>query len=408
MLRHASGRWITGLLLPLIAVALPLHGGGSSRGDLVYVSTDDGVAIVDSATGSSTLDAKHAMPSGDWSRVIGTHHARHGTLVESIDPTGVEPVVRQKLDGNLRVRAVSHEGDLIALMPRDPEHYGNDGVYAPARRESTRIVVTTFDGRDPRPFDLDANVEPEAFSVDGTALFVIQYLPPMDPDRYRVRRLDLATGDLGDVFTHDKLIQGNMRGLAFDQAAAPDGTKLYTLYQKYTGETFVHLLDLQNQTAQCVLLPNSFGGHAADMAITARPDGAVFVVDPIVHEIAELDPVRHGVAQTRKYDAPKGDGPVVATATGDAIFVARGDEIAELGEPGLAPANRWSFDSDVEAIHVSADRILYIAVRDRLIAITLAGESSTLDPLLDLEVDGISGIGESLPVTSKNTVQCAC
>ena len=407
MLRFTNARWATALLVPLVMV-VPLHAGDGPHRDLVYLATDRGVAVVDSTTGEKTLSAKNAMPSGDWSLVVGTHRAKGRTIVDVMDPAGGAPVMQQQIDGNLEVRAVSHQGDLVALMPRDPEKYGNDGVYAPASRTTTRIVVTRLDGMDPYSFDLDANVEPEAFSADGSALFVIQYLPPMDPDRYRVRRLDLVTGELADVFTDDKLIQGDMRGTAFDQASAPDGSRLYTLYRKHTGETFVHLLDLVNHTAQCVLLPNHFGTKPAAMAITARADGAVFVVDPAVHEIAELAPEHHGVAQSRPYDALDGDDRVVAAATDDAIFVGSGNEVVELREPGLEPGGRWELDSEVEALHVGANGILYIAVRDRLLAVARDDIASVAEPLLEVEVDGIRGIGDSLPVTAKGTVDCAC
>jgi hypothetical protein len=292
-------------------------------------------------------------------------------------------------------------------MPKNPRRYGDEGIYAPARRQETRIVVTRLAGT-PRTYDVAANIEPEAFSADGRALFVIQYKPALDPDRYRVRRLDLMTGELEDVFTNDKLIQGDMRGRAFDQAAAPDGSKLYTLYRKHTGETFVHLLDLVNQTAQCVLLPSNFGTDAAAMAITTAPDGAVFVVDPQVQEIAELDPARHGVAQSLPYRAPEYGEPVVAAASAESIFVASTNHVAQLRRHDLGVIDTWTLENEVEAIHASASGILYIALPDRLLAVSLSDVAEGLLPVLDVKIDDIRGIGDALPVTAKGSVQCAC
>jgi hypothetical protein len=405
MLRHTSGRWLTGLLVPLAALVLPFHPGGDTTTGLVYVSTNDGISVLDSSSGEETRLANNAMPSGDWSLVVGAHRTTKGTSVLAIDPSSYSPLRQQQFDGNLQVRAVSHSGDIVALMPK---RYRNDGVYAPGNRRSTKIVVTRLHGELPNTYNLDANVEPEAFSADGTALFVIQYKPAMNPDRYRVRRLDLGTGQLSDVYTNDKLIQGDMRGVAYDQAAAPDGSKLYTLYRKHTGETFVHLLDLVNQTAQCVLLPNNFGQDAAAMAITTRPDGAVFVVDPVVREIAELDPQRHGVASNRSYKGIKSDRPVVAAATDQAIFVASGNKVVELSEPGLEVQATRTVDSRVESLLVGSNQVLYIALRDRLIGMRLDSLYAIREQLLDVKIDGIRGIGDALPQTAKGTVECAC
>ncbi len=134
----------------------------------------------------------------------------------------------------------------------------------------------------------------------------------------------------------------------------------------------------------------------------------MFVVDPAVQEIAELAPEHHGVAQSRPYDAPDGNGPVVAAATDDAIFVGSGDEVVELRGPGLEPGGRWTLDAEVEALHVGANGILYYAVQDRLLAVARDDIASVAEPLLEVEVDGIRGIGDSLPVTAKGTVDCAC
>ena len=45
---------------------------------------------------------------------------------------------------------------------------------------------------EPRRYMLAGNFEPEAFSLDGRALFVIEFSPPLAPYRYRVRSLDLG------------------------------------------------------------------------------------------------------------------------------------------------------------------------------------------------------------------------
>ena len=106
-------------------------------------------------------------------------------------------------------------------------------------------------------------MEPEAFSLSGDALFVIDFVPPLAPERYRVARLDLSRGAVDDVRSTEKELQEPMRGTARAQAVAPDGQRLYTLYERdATGnapaEAFVHVLDLVSETATCVDLPPEF------------------------------------------------------------------------------------------------------------------------------------------------------
>src|SRR5207244_13219195 len=114
-------------------------------------------------------------------------------------------------------------------------------------RAATDLVIARADGSPPRQYSLPGNLSPEAFSSDTDALFVIQYSPPMAPDRYRVRRLDLATGTIGDVASPDADLQADMRGTAQVQSFSPDGNRLYTLYTRIEGSrrrAFVHVLSL--------------------------------------------------------------------------------------------------------------------------------------------------------------------
>src|SRR5206468_3501415 len=80
------------------------------------------------------------------------------------------------------------------------------GAY-PGGRADTDIVVAGRGSASTFRHHLPGNLVPEAFSTDGRALFVIQYSPPLAPDRYRVRRLDVQSGRLDDVASPDKDLQ---------------------------------------------------------------------------------------------------------------------------------------------------------------------------------------------------------
>jgi hypothetical protein len=92
---------------------------------------------------------------------------------------------------------VSATGTLVALTA--------EGSHRPAGRERTTIVVADSSGARPaREFDLAGNFEPEAFSADDAYLFVLEYLPANAPEHYRVRRVELATGQVQPLLLRDK------------------------------------------------------------------------------------------------------------------------------------------------------------------------------------------------------------
>src|SRR5262245_15711210 len=186
---------LCGLLLFLsgIAAADSLEGEYGTGTSLLYLSSDRGITAVDSTSGNRAFTVDDSVPSGDWQQLVSAAPNDGATTrlrtVDAYDGDAAGDVV---LDGSLTIRAVSYRGDLVALSP---DARAVDGRQP--GRASTRLVVTSRDGLVPvRTYDVPANVEPEAFSTDGRALFVIQYLPPMNPDRYQVRRFDLTTGEL--------------------------------------------------------------------------------------------------------------------------------------------------------------------------------------------------------------------
>jgi hypothetical protein len=394
------------VLVVSVAGALPQPTASSG---LLYLGTRDGVTVIDAATGSTTLSAHDALSTGDWSRVVRARRAgNRATLVEALDPASGTVLRSQHFDARLDVRAVSRDGGLVALMPSEPGRYGGNGLYRPASRNTTRIVLTRVDGAPERTIDLDANVEPEAFSTDDTALFVIKYSPPLHPDRYRVTRLDLATGELGDVFTNEKELQGNMRGIAYSQVLSPDGTKLYTFYKKQDGEAFVHALSLDQQVANCIDLPEGFGEDPDAVAITTTPNGAyVVVVDGAARKVSELDAAELRVEHTRSFRGlPATHDRVVAAATAGHVFVSTNHLVVDLSRATLRPLDHWSAEGRVQALELGGSGLLYVAERNRVTAIDPQDRGRGW--ALHVDGGGIRTVSDSLPTTGKGYVQCAC
>src|SRR5262249_7874028 len=148
--------------------------------------------------------------------------------------------------------------------------------------------------------------EPEAFSLDDGRLFLIRYLPAVDPTAYRVSTLDLSRGRVYRTYSRDKSVTPRMPGVRLRQVYAPDGRQLYTLYPDEPsgwgsgavgygagyggssgwsdgthGVTFVHVLSLQDGWAYCANLPKGLWDESAGMeALAVSPDGrSLYVVD---------------------------------------------------------------------------------------------------------------------------------
>jgi hypothetical protein len=379
--------------------------------ELMYLGTRSGVTAVNSETGKSVFSAPGAVAAGGWSILAAARPlANARTRLEAIDPATGRVLEAGDLDGKLRVRTVSFDGRQIALMPRG---YGG-GLGKAEGRRTTRLVLANFDGAPARTLDIDANVEPEAFSTDKAALFVLQYKPPMHPNRYQVRRLDLATGRLADVFTNDKDIQGDMQGIARTQALSPDGNRLYTLYTKQEHgeqEAFVHVLSLDSQVANCVDLPKPFGRAPEALALTASPDGNhLYAADTQHGRVTEVDTRTLKVKRTDRISTfSSGQGPAAITASDSAIYVARGGKVSGFGVVSFNRFGTWRFGTAVRSLQVAVSEETELFIAERRRVTVLDGVNGTrLSHFPTPSADGVSHVGYMLPQTSIGSYQCAC
>jgi len=303
---------------------------------LLYGTTYGGVVTWDPESGA-IVSEQLGTHSPDWSTLASTDLSnRDQTLLRVTDARTGSARWSATFPGALEPRVLSHDGGLVALLPPPgtATPSGAETVATPlaadpqARpyplfgRSSTEVVVARADGSS-RTYHVDANVEPEAFSLDEEQLFVIQYSPATAPTGYRVRQLDLATGALQDMETPHAELLRDMPGSARRQLRSPDGKRLYTLYTERStpttpGRSFVHVLDLDEEWAHCVDLPPAFarGSQASGALAIANDSQRLFVADAENRALALVDPT----------------GPLVVK---EAILDAT---VTSVGEPGASPA----------------------------------------------------------------------
>jgi hypothetical protein len=257
-------------------------------------------------------------------------------------------------------------------------------------------------------------VEPEAFSLEGDALFVIDFVPPLAPERYRVARLDLGSGRVGDVRSNEEELQEPMRGTARAQVMAPDGRRLYTLYTRDAtatdpAEAFVHVLDLEEQRATCVDLPGEFAVSQLG-ALAVSPSGThLYVAAPGDGVLAELDTGTLKV--TRTATGPTGSIGATARAAASAttLYVAVDNQITALAHDDLRIVDSWVAPGAVIGLKPSNDAdVLYVSLADRVLAL----DPRTMTTRRELDVpttDPIDHVAPALPpIPDDSYVKCAC
>ena len=396
-------------LLCLAGMSLLLAGcgralSGPETSDVLYLRSSRGVAVVEAGSGSATFALDSGVPSPTWNTIARGVVKGNATSVIAIDASSGKEQWVTMAWGKLRPKVVSADGSLVVLGPRNEPMYG----YGRAR---TRMVIASRDG-ETQEIDLEGNYEPEAFSTDGKSLFVIRFMPAGNPTRYQVRLLDLATGQVGGVYTPHEELQRAMGGTARIQAASPDGRRLYTLYTVGSGrdkQAFVHVLDLDAKWAHCIDLPDDFATDAdSATALTVSPDGSrVYVANSVTGGLLEIDAAALQVTRSTESSFDPGRAHAAADSAGN-VYVASGNRVVAFDLDGLR--DRWAADMPerVGGLQVTADEDrVFVGLRSEVGSLD-ASSGKTLEMIDPPGIDRIRQLGPVLEFEEPTIVKCAC
>ncbi|MGH2686977.1 MAG: YncE family protein, partial [Actinomycetota bacterium] len=327
------------------------------------------------------------------------------------------------VDGWFEPRLADRTGSAVIL---GEARVAGETAYLPAGRATTTLVLVRDDGSQ-RRLVLDGNFEPESFTADSTGVFVISYLPPLAPTEYQVRRLDLVTGLVEDVYSVDKSLQEAMGGTARTQAWAPDGRRLYTLYtvpvahgeRAGSRQAFVHVLSQDELWAHCVDLPAPFGDAAEDaVALAVSPAGdRLFVADRLSGTLAVVDTERLEVVRTVQQGSSPEPGPAFATTaasgpdgTGTTLWLGNGQEVSVVDGSSLGIDRSVRLSDPVVGMAPSADgRRLYVGTAKSIITLD-SGTLAQVDELRAPPLQGITavGVGAARLDSGATNLECAC
>jgi hypothetical protein len=312
------------------------------RGRL-FAETAAGLSVVDLSSGRIRGSYPGAVAGERWMRL---YQLDGGRLKIYDAATG--KLVEQAVAKGQKIKAVS--GRAVAVGP------------PVGPRTRTTISLTGDVGA--KTINLDGNIEPEAFSSNGELMYLLDYLPPGKPDRYRVRMYNVGTGKVTSLFTRSKQPvpldrEEEMRGTGRLAIHDPDMGALYTLYTHqdqhlHTRDlaaghdlspgvhAFVHVLSLNQGWAYCIDLPAPFGLGPPPAHVMALDSGArrLYVFDAstghvVVASTDDLEIKRSGLLGVQ----PPGQA-YAAAAEGRAYLAVGGRLVSADGET-LGPAGAW-------------------------------------------------------------------
>jgi hypothetical protein len=401
-----------GTLLILTACA-PYRGSAGlpepSPSKLLHVAVEDGVKAIDLDHGAVRFTLPPGIASPDGGRFFAASSVEEGTRLEVHSGADGTVLASQVVPGSQVPAVASRRGRLVALTPPSAQA----GHWLAAGRDQTDLVVADVERGSHRTYPLAGNYAPEAFASADDRLFVVEYLPALAPERYRVRQLDLATGQVLPVGARDKTVtvEEEMRGRSRTQVLAPDGSRLYTLYVRDedhlhvrdypeaggTGQpnsqvkAFVHVLSLTEGWAFCLDLPMPFGtGPAEAHALALSPDGQRLYVASATSgfSYAVADTATLQIVSVQRKNAPMTylpGAPALLRAAGDGtLYLATGRELVAL-DRGRRGGYRRALAEPLLGMDLSADgsRLTAISASRLTVFDPATGEVRTELPLGD-------------------------
>jgi DNA-binding beta-propeller fold protein YncE len=359
------------LAVALVAAACAAPAAPTAT-DVVFFESAHGITVTDNRGTVLSTDATVANP--DRTRLYAVRADRLVTF---------DPVTNRELAGvtvprGRTARVVSTDGTRVALTDGD-------------RKARARTTIVVADTRSSRTLDLAGNFEPEAFSTDNTHLFVLEYLPANAPTRYRVRKVDVTTGEVQPLLLRDKTIvpagaEEEMRGEGRQAVLSPDRSRLYTLYLHQgdhehtrdllrgtdgrTVHAFVHVLSLTEGWAYCLDLPDPFGSQPAEAhALTVSPDGARLYVGELTTKrvaVADTESLTVTTVATLTDDETGGDGAAMAMSPdGATLYVGSANLLRRVDATTLRVSDTWRLPKPVHGV-APDDGHVYVGQGDRI------------------------------------------
>jgi hypothetical protein len=291
-------------------------------GELMAYNMANGRLAFTLIPGRLAADQQHYFSA---STQVETTHVNH------FNPANGQMIGNFALGGRWLLAGVSPNGRWLAFT-------GDNKTAAVDGWQTEIAVVAGEDGRIAHTLQLDGHYEVDALRNDGTGLYLIQYLPPDQPEQYVVRFYDLRLELLQAESVRDKRTTDEvMTGYAWGTVADGRGQWWHTLYvSTQRNKAFIHALNLQDSLfAFCIDLPSGEGDFAAlqQYALALSPDGqTIYATNPALGIVAEVSLETFAVARQVAFEAAtnplSSGGPAsLLSADGSTLFFSNGHQV---------------------------------------------------------------------------------
>jgi hypothetical protein len=206
-----------------------------------------------------------------------------GTLLETVDVASGGIFGWVRLPGSWGIPTVGNGSPLGQGLSHDGRTLVLGSVGVAYASPSRFLVVDARRMEAVRTIVLDGTFSFDAVSPNGSRLYLIQYAAAGDLTHYIVRAYDLRRGRLlpGKIAERSE-DEKTMVGTPVTRTTSAGGRWVYTLYQKPSGEAFIHALDTVGAVAYCIDLPKNhelysivlaLGDHDRTLALDSRDGG---------------------------------------------------------------------------------------------------------------------------------------
>jgi LPXTG-motif cell wall-anchored protein len=182
------------------------------------------------------------------------------TILEKVEVAGGRVDSWLPLKGSWGTPIVGLADQIGQGLSRDGRTLVLASTSVPGSSSSRFLVIDTRQMRLLRTIVLRGSFSFDALSPNGSRMYLIQYTYGRSGDLtdYVVRAYDLRTYRLlpGKIAARNE-DEAGMAGTPMTRTTSAGGRWVYTLYQKPSGEPFVHALDTVRGVAYCIDLPRN-------------------------------------------------------------------------------------------------------------------------------------------------------
>ena len=201
------------------------------------------------------------------------------TILEKVQVAGGQVDSWIPLKGSWGTPIVGTNFQIGQGLSRDGRTLVLASTAGPGSSSSRFLVIDTRRMRLLRTIVLRGSFSFDALSPDGSRMYLIQYAYGRSGDLtdYIVRAYDLRANRLlpGRIAARSE-DEESMAGTPMTRTTSAGGRWVYTLYQKPSGEPFVHALDTVGGAAYCIDLPRNRALY--NIVLTLRDGGRTLAV----------------------------------------------------------------------------------------------------------------------------------